>query len=80
MKNNIAHDSKNLKIIQSVLETYNAATVQYEEVSDITAVDLILDLLQYCESMDWDPRMIFIEALEYYHAEKYDKLRRQKHS
>jgi hypothetical protein len=54
--------------------------VQYPEINDEITIDLIMDLLQYCEYRGWDPRMIFIEALEYYHAEKYDNLRRQKHS
>jgi len=78
--NNVSESNKHHHITQAMLEAYNAATVQYEEVGDITAVDLILDLLQYCEYRGWDPRTIYAEALEYYYAEKYDQIHRQKHS
>ncbi len=75
MKSENAHDvNKRLKNAQDVLEAYNDATVQYEEISDDIAIDLIMDLLHYCEHRGCDPRMIFVEALEYFHYGRYERL------
>ena len=81
MQNKKAHNVNNcLKNALDALETYNAATVQYAEINDEIAIDLIMDLLHYCAHKDRDPRMIFVEALEYYHAEKYEHLSRPNRS
>ena len=75
MQNKKAHNvNKRLKNAQDVLEAYNAATVQYEEVNDEIAIDLIIDLLHFCEHKGCNPQLIFIEALKYFHFEKYEEL------
>jgi len=57
----------------SALKCYNINTIRNIEIDEELTIDLIMDLLHYCEFRNWDPRMIFVEALEYYHAMKYDR-------
>ena len=57
----------------SALKCYNLNTIRNIEIDEEITIDLIMDLLHYCEIRKWDPRMIFLEALEYYHAMKYDR-------
>ena len=57
----------------SALKCYNMNTLRNIEIDEELTIDLIMDLLLYCEFRKWDPRMIFLEALEYYQDMKYDR-------